>query len=70
MKALTAQAKMSSSVLSGLPVCLLLGLSVMAPQYARPLLHTTLGLVCLAIGAVLVLTGWKVMQKITDVGEF
>ncbi|MGP0048186.1 MAG: type II secretion system F family protein [Solirubrobacteraceae bacterium] len=70
MRALTAQAKMSSMVLSGLPVCLLLGMSVMAPQYARPLLHTTFGIVCLALGAGLLLIGWKVMQKITDVGEF
>jgi tight adherence protein B len=67
MKALTAQAKMSSMVLTALPGVLLLGLSVISPQYAHPLFHTTLGLISLGVGAVLVMVGWKVMKKITDV---
>lgn len=70
MRALTAQAKMSSSVLTGLPAVLLLGLSLISPQYAHPLLHTTLGLVALGVGATLVLIGWKVMGKITNVKDF
>jgi tight adherence protein B len=70
MRALTAQAKMSSMVLTGLPGVLLLGLSIVSPQYAHPLLYTTTGLCALGTGAVMVLLGWRVMKKITDVGEF
>jgi tight adherence protein B len=70
MRALTAQAKMSSMVLTGLPGVLLLGLSVVSPRYSHPLLHTTMGLVALGVGTVMVLTGWRVMKKITDVKEF
>lgn len=67
IKALTAQAKMSSMVLTALPGVLLLGLTVLSPQYSYPLFHTTMGLVALAVGGVMVLMGWKVMQKITRV---
>ncbi len=67
MRALTSQAKMSSSVLTGLPVVLLLGLTVLSPSYAHPLLHTTLGLIALGIGGVMIFGGWKVMGKITRI---
>jgi tight adherence protein B len=67
MRALTSQAKMSSSVLTGLPVVLLLGLTVLSPSYAHPLLHTTLGLMALGVGAVMIFGGWKVMGKITRI---
>ena len=64
MKALTAQAKMSSSVLTGMPVVLLLGLSVIAPSYAHPLFHTTYGFVALGLRRrSSSLSGWKVMKK-------
>jgi tight adherence protein B len=65
--ALTAQAKMSSAVLTGLPGVLLLGLTVVSPRYAYPLLHTTLGIAALCLGGAMCFGGWKVMKKITDV---
>jgi Flp pilus assembly protein TadB len=68
MRALTAQSKMSSSVLTGLPIVLLLGLSVLAPVYAHPLFHTVFGWVSLGFATILVFTGWKVLKKISDVG--
>ncbi|MGH2859248.1 MAG: type II secretion system F family protein, partial [Solirubrobacteraceae bacterium] len=67
MRALSAQAKMSSLVLTALPGVLLLGLSIISPMYAHPLLHTTLGLIALGAGAAMCFSGWKVMQKITNV---
>jgi hypothetical protein len=54
-------------VLTGLPVVLLLGLSVLSPTYAHPLLHTTLGLIALAFGGLMIFGGWKVMGKITRI---
>jgi tight adherence protein B len=67
MGALTSQAKMSSSVLTGLPLVLLGALSLVSPQYAHPLFHTTLGIVAMGFGGALVFAGWKVMSKITRI---
>jgi tight adherence protein B len=67
MRALTSQAKMSSSVLTGLPFVLLLGMTVLSPSYAHPLLHTSLGLIALGVGGVMIFGGWKVMGKITKI---
>jgi tight adherence protein B len=67
VKALTGQAKMSSWILTGLPPLLAIGTSVIAPQYAHPLLHTTMGIVLLVVAACMVMGGWKVMQKIINV---
>ena len=67
VKALTGQARMSSWVLTGLPAVLLLAMSIMSPAYAKPLLHTTMGIVLLAVGATMVYAGFRVMKKITDV---
>ena len=67
VKALTAQAKMSSYVLTALPGLLLIGISVVSPQYAYPFFHTTMGFVCIGVGALMVFAGWKVMEKIAEV---
>ncbi|HTX46540.1 MAG TPA: type II secretion system F family protein, partial [Solirubrobacteraceae bacterium] len=66
MRSLTGQARMSSWVLSGLPPAMLIGLSVIEPQYARPLLHTTLGIVLLVVATLMVVTGWAVMRRIVN----
>jgi Flp pilus assembly protein TadB len=66
LKALTGQAKMSSLVLTALPPVMLLGITVLAPAYGRPLLHTTGGLVLMGVGAAMVLAGWKVMMRIIN----
>jgi tight adherence protein B len=66
MRALTGQARMSSWVLSALPPALLVGLSVIEPSYARPLLHTTLGVVLLVVATLMVIAGWAVMRRIVN----
>jgi Flp pilus assembly protein TadB len=66
MRALTGQARMSCWVLSGLPPAMLAALSVLAPSYSHPLFHTTAGIVLLVIGTCMVLSGWKVMKRITN----
>jgi tight adherence protein B len=67
VRALTAQAKMSSWVLTSLPGFLLIGVNVISPLYAHPLFHTTIGVVLLGVGAMMVFGGWKVMGKITEI---
>jgi tight adherence protein B len=67
IQALTGQARMSGWVLSGLPVFLLLGISLLAPSYSQPLFHTTMGIVLLVVGAGMVLLGRQIMSRITSV---
>jgi tight adherence protein B len=67
VKALTGQAKMSSWVLTGMPPLLLIGITIIAPIYAHPLLHTPIGLGLLVLSALMVFSGWKVMGKIINV---
>jgi Flp pilus assembly protein TadB len=67
VKALTGQARMSSSVLTALPALLLGGISLISPRYSYPFWHTTVGPILLAVGAALVFAGWKVMKKISEV---
>lgn len=67
VKALTGQAKMSSSVLTAIPPLLLAAVSLISPQYSYPFWHTTVGPILLAVGAGLVFAGWKVMKKISEV---
>jgi len=67
VKALTGQAKMSSSVLTGIPPLLLAAVSLVSPAYAYPFFHTTAGPILLAVGAGFVFAGWKVMKKISEV---
>ena len=67
VKALTGQAKMSSSVLTGIPPLLLAAVSLISPAYAYPFFHTTVGPILLAVGGGLVFAGWKVMKKISEV---
>jgi tight adherence protein B len=66
MRSLTGQARMSSWVLSGLPPAMLIGLSVIEPEYSRPLLHTTTGIVLLVIATLMVVAGWAVMRRIVN----
>jgi tight adherence protein B len=67
VKALTGQAKMSSWVLTGLPPLLLIGISFISPAYAHPMFHTTIGIGLIIVSALMVFTGWKIMNKIINV---
>jgi tight adherence protein B len=67
IRALTAQGKMSSWILTALPPVMLLAISLVSPSYAHPLFHSTGGIVLLVIGAGMVLAGWKVMKKISTI---
>jgi tight adherence protein B len=67
LKALTGQARLSSLVLTSLPIVLLIGLTVIAPQYVHPLYHSTVGIVLLVISAAMVFGGFRVMKRIVNV---
>ncbi len=67
LTALTSQARLSSRVLTALPVFVLVGMSVIAPTYIRPILHTSTGLVILAMCGVMIVCGWMLMKRIVKV---
>ena len=59
LKALTGQARLSSIVLTSLPILLLLGLTVIAPKYVHPMYHTPVGIILLVISAGMVFSGFR-----------
>jgi tight adherence protein B len=67
MKALTAQARMSGWVLSGLPPVFLAAMYFVDPGYAKPMFNTAPGLIALCFSCSLVVAGRFVMNKIVNV---
>ena len=66
VRGLTAQGRLSRTVVTGLPLALLAVLSVMSPAYIEPLFTTSTGLLLLMFGAFMVTMGSLVIKKIVD----
>jgi tight adherence protein B len=66
IRTLTAQGRMSRWVLTGLPVFLVLAISVLNPGYLSPLFHGG-GRVVLVMAAALVVTGSYVIKRIIEI---
>ena len=64
---LTAQGRMSRWVLTGIPIFLLVMLTVINPTYMNLLYTTTIGRILLAICAVMVTAGSLVIKRIVDI---
>jgi tight adherence protein B len=64
---LTAQGRMSRWVLTGIPIFLIVVLTVLSPDYMRPMFTTTLGRVLLGISAVMITSGSLVIKRIVDI---
>lgn len=67
LKSLTGQARLSSRILTGLPLALYVVLSLLEPSYMRPLLHTAAGIAITLLCAGMVTLGWLVMRRIVKV---
>lgn len=67
LSALTAQGRLARWILTFLPPVILLIMQIISPRYVRPLLHTTAGVVSLAVAAGLVVAGSLVMKRIVDI---
>jgi tight adherence protein B len=67
VQTLTAQGRLSRWVVSGLPVALLLAISVINPTYTEPLFTTTGGRFALLFSAVMVSLGSYVIKRIVDI---
>jgi tight adherence protein B len=67
LRSLTAQARLSRWVITALPVALVLFMAVANPGYLSPLVHTTAGVILLALATCLVIAGSLAMKMLVDV---
>ncbi|MCQ2400820.1 MAG: type II secretion system F family protein [Lachnospiraceae bacterium] len=67
VKTRTSSGRVSGYIVGSLPVFLIIVLSVMNPDYCKPLFNTDTGRMLLAAGAVMELIGFIVIQKIITV---
>jgi tight adherence protein B len=67
IKALSAEGRLSSLILSILPVVMFVALLVLNPVFLRPLFTTTMGIGMLVVAAVLMVLGVFWLKKITEI---
>ena len=73
IKTLTAQQRMSGYVVAGLPIFLVVILSVIAPQFMEPMfgppeiLGIPAGVIVLALGAIMMAIGFLAIRRIVDI---
>jgi tight adherence protein B len=73
IRTLTAQQRMSGYVVAGLPIFLVVILSVIAPQFMEPMfgdpqvIGIPLGVILLAIGGIMMLVGFLAIRRIVDI---
>lgn len=67
LRALTAQARVSRTIVSSLPVLLLALIYLFNPSYLKPLTSTTVGSFLLVLGASMIAAGCYVMTRITRI---
>ncbi|MEA2026268.1 MAG: type II secretion system F family protein, partial [Chloroflexota bacterium] len=73
IRTLTAQQRMSGYVVAGLPIFLVLVLSLIAPTFMEPMfgppevLGIPVGVIVLAVGALMMLIGFLAIRKIVDI---
>src|ERR1700704_2209040 len=67
IRPLTAQARASGYIITGLPFALAGMLEVISPDYFNPMFHETMGIVMLAIGGFSMAIGFAMIQKIVKI---
>jgi tight adherence protein B len=67
IKALSAEGRLSSIILSVLPILLFTGLLILNPVFLRPLFTTTVGLLMMGGSVVLMIFGVFWLKKITEI---
>lgn len=67
IRSLTAQGRLSRWIVSALPVALILVISLLSPDYLRPLFHNTSGRVLLVFATVMVISGSYVIKRIVEI---
>jgi tight adherence protein B len=67
VRALTAQGRLAGVVLSFLPIGLLVAISLINPDYIKPMFHDTIGVIMLVVSGIMVVVGGFVINKIIQI---
>ena len=67
IKTLTAQGRLQGIVAACMPAIMGAVLMIMKPEIMLPFLHSTVGVLVIAVVAMLILVGWLVIKKIIDI---
>jgi tight adherence protein B len=67
IRTLTAQARASGYIITGLPFALAIILTFISPSYITPLFHEWLGYVLIGMGLVSIAIGYGIISKITNI---
>ena len=67
IRTLTAQARASGWIITGLPFALGLILTFISPSYITPMFHEWIGYVLMGMGMVSILIGYGIISKITNI---
>ncbi len=67
IRTLTAQARASGYIITGLPFALALILTFISPTYITPLFHEWLGYILIGMGLVSIAIGYAIISKITNI---
>ncbi len=67
IRTLTAQARASGYIITGLPFALALLLTFISPSYITPLFHEWLGYILIGMGLVSIAIGYGIISKITNI---
>jgi tight adherence protein B len=67
IRTLTAQARASGYIITGLPFALAILLTFISPSYITPLFHEWLGYVLIGLGLVSIAIGYGIISRITNI---
>jgi tight adherence protein B len=67
VRVLTAQARASGYIVTGLPFAVAVLLTVVSPDFELPLFRTTLGWAMLVVGTISLSIGYAIIRKISDI---
>jgi tight adherence protein B len=67
VRSLTAQGRLAGTILSGLPVGLLIAVSLINPHYVHPLFHKTIGIIALVAAGIMVISGSLIIRRIVNI---
>jgi tight adherence protein B len=67
VRTLTAQGRLGGAVVTGMPLLVAAGMSVIQPGYMNPMLESPIGIVLLLTAGGLLLVGWTIISRIVDI---
>jgi tight adherence protein B len=67
VRTLTAQGRLAGLIVSGLPIFLVIVLGSLSKGYFQPLVNTSTGRLLIAVGVLLLLTGWLAIRRIVEI---